>query len=135
LKSVGLQLHDFLQVSHRKKRMINGAIIRSIGIRLRAGLLHDRVALVRGEVLAAAKHHVLEEMRKPALARLDFIARPRPHHDIKRDEILMLGGHGDDAQTIRQCVDAPGIWEKGWDNIRLRGRRLNRHCRHRHAEH
>ena len=63
-------------------------------------------------------------MREPALARLDFVPRTGPHHDVKRDQILMLGGHRHHVQPVRQRIDRPRIRKKFRDAIRLRECRL-----------
>jgi hypothetical protein len=85
------------------------------------------VALVRGEILAAAEHHVLEEMGEAAFALLDFVAGAGADDQIESHKVLVLGRHSDHAQAVGEGIHRPGIREKFREAVRLRENRVHRH--------
>jgi hypothetical protein len=55
---------------------------------------------------------VLEEVREAALAGLDLVARARRDDDVERDEVRVVGRHGDEPQAVRQVVNRVLVREK-----------------------
>src|SRR5690349_6913198 len=71
-------------------------------------------------MLAAPEHHVLEKVRKTALARFHLVSRARSHHEVKRDKVLMFCGDGHEAQPVGERVQRPGVRKKSRTAVRLR---------------
>ena len=104
LEAVGFERENLVEVFFGKDRVIDRAVVFRVSVRVRAGALERVVVLLRRDMLCAAKHQVLEQVREARLARLDFVARPGGDDDVERDDVRVIGRHGDDAQAIRQVV-------------------------------
>ena len=81
--------------------MVNGHVRRGIGVVLSTDVFGQFLKSVRGQVLVALKHHVLEQMREPA-APIGIILGPDvvPNLDCNRWTGMILDGVN--LQTILQ---------------------------------
>ena len=84
--------------------MVVGVVVRRVGVLPRADLGQDLLVLFGRPGLRAPKHHVLEEVREPGLARLDLVARSRLHGDLERDDVGEAGRHDDDLQAVGESL-------------------------------
>lgn len=102
--------------------MIDGAIVRSVGVGFGAGAFEDGIPLFGGEMFAAAEHHMLEEMRKTASPRLHLVPGTGLNDQVERHQTRMVGGHGDQSQPIRKVIEGVRVREKpggyGWNPTR-----------------
>jgi hypothetical protein len=105
LKAVGLGAHDRFEVFLREGGVIDGPVVRGVSVGFRSGALENLLALFGREILAAAEHHVLEEVCEAALARLNLVARAGRDDDVERDEIRVIGRDGDEPEPVRQVVN------------------------------
>ncbi len=91
--------------------MIDSTIVGRVGIRIGSGFLQDRVALLPGVMLAAAKHQMLEQVRVTALAFLRLVARSGLHDDVKRHQVRIVRRDRDQPQAVRQIVNVVVVSE------------------------
>ena len=109
--------------------MVVRQVIGGVCVLPRAGFRDDRRVLIVRILRRAAEHHVLEEVREAALARLDLVARAGLHRDLQRDDVRESRRDHDHLEAVgerlfgrleRQDVGAGGL--------RLRGGERSKRC-------
>ena len=105
LKAVGLDAQDGVEVVLEKRRVVDRAVVRGVGVLVAAGALEKVLVLGRRDRLGAPEHHVLEKVGEAAFAGLHLVPRARAHDDLERDHVRKRRRHHDDAQAVGEVAD------------------------------
>ncbi len=100
LKTVRLDLENLLEIGLRERGVVVRVVVGGVGVLPRARLGENRFVLGRRVLLGAAEHHVLEEVSKAGLARLDLVPRPGLHRNLKRDDVRKSCRDDDDLEAV-----------------------------------
>jgi hypothetical protein len=100
LEAVRLDAQDGLEVFLGEGRVVVCVVVGGVRVLSSSGASQDRLVLLRRVALRPAEHHVLEEVRKARLARLDLIARASLNGDLQRDEVGEASRDDDHLEAV-----------------------------------
>ena len=100
LEAIGFNLEHRLQIFLGERDVIVGVVVSRVRVLPGSRLGQDLLILFGRVSLGATKHHVLEEVSKPRLARLHLIARTGLNRNLNRRDVGKAGWNDDDLQTV-----------------------------------
>ena len=100
---LGLGPENRIQIIGRHDLVINGHILRGVGVVFTADVLRQVVESIGREMVVPLKHHVLEEMGETA-SLVRIILRPDVIPDLHRHRRAGMIFHGVNLQSVGQSL-------------------------------
>jgi hypothetical protein len=104
LEAIGLVLDDGRKGLRGAEQVVDRHVLTGEGIGVEAETGDRGVVVLRGVLLGAAEHHVLEEVGVARAALLRLVAAAHTHERVISHEAGRIVAHHDDAEAVRQRV-------------------------------
>ena len=101
--SFGLRPENRIEIIRRHDLVINGHVVRGVGVVFAADVLGQVVEGIGREMFVPLKHHVLEEMSETASA-CRIVLRPDVIPDLDRHRRAGMIFHGVNLQSVWQSL-------------------------------